>query len=228
MKLKRFFPAVTIIGFALALEAAEPSQPSTNATRVACIGDSITFGVGVKDLKADAYPAQLARMLGDRWEVKNYGVSGATMMNKGDRPYQQRAEYKAALASKPDVVVIALGTNDSKPQNFEKNPDDFLPSYRAMVNSFRETNPRIKVFVCLPVPAFPENGGIRDSVISGKIIPEIQRLAQEENLFVIDLHSALDAKSEHFPDKVHPNKEGARLIAKAVAAAVANDLTKGN
>lgn len=218
-----FFVVMNVFRVAAAEEPA-----NTNLSKVACIGDSITFGMGVRDRNSQSYPAQLGKLLGDQWEVRNYGVSGATMMSKGDRPYRLTREYQAALDSKPDVVVIALGTNDSKPQNYEKNPEDFAASYRAMVIRLREVNPRVKIYACLPVPAFPEAWGIRDSVIASKIIPDIRKVAQEENLFLIDLHSALDSKGEHFPDKVHPNAEGARLIAQAVAAAVKNDLTKGN
>lgn len=226
MKPDRRRPLSTLLAlaFTFCLNATEP--PAHPATRVACVGDSITQGVGVKEHRKSSYPAQLAQMLGDKWQVKNYGVSGTTAMNKGDRPYQKRPEFKAALESKPDVVVIALGTNDSKPQNIETHPDDFLPSYREMIGRFREANPKIRIFVCLPVPAFPESWGIRDSVINEQVIPRIQQVAKEENLYLIDLHSALDGKSECFPDKVHPNEEGARLIAKAVAAAVTRHVSK--
>ncbi len=228
MKFSRPFSALFAVIFTCLSHGAETQSCGTNITRVACVGDSITQGVGVKHQTTNSYPAQLARMLGGKWHVTNYGVSGTTMMNTGDRPYMQRAEFKAALESKPDVVVIKLGTNDSKPQNVEMHPDDFLASYREMIAKFRTANPRIKIYACLPVPAFPEGGGIRESVISGTIIPKIRQLAQEENLLLIDLHSALDGRSDCFPDKVHPNKEGARIMAKTVAAALSNDLSKGN
>jgi acyl-CoA thioesterase I len=208
---------------ALSLQAQQTNQTtpaSANVTRLACVGDSITRGVGVKDQKQDSYPSQLSRLLGDRWEVKNFGVSGTTMMKKGDRPYDKRPEYRAALDYKPDIVVIALGTNDSKPQNVDTHPDDFIPSYHDMIAKFREANPKIKIYVCLPVPAFPEYWGIRDSVITEKIIPAIQQVAKEESVSVIDLHTALAGKDACFPDKIHPNEEGAALMAKAVREAL--------
>jgi lysophospholipase L1-like esterase len=195
-------------------------ETKSSVIHLACVGDSITQGVGVKDPKKDSYPSQLARLLGDQWIVRNYGVSAMTMMKKGDLPYERRPEYKTALDSKPDVVVIALGTNDSKPQNIETNPDDFVPSYREMIAKFRAANPKIKIYVCLPAPAFPENWGIREAVIAGKIIPLIQQVAKEENVSVIDLHTALAGKDACFPDKVHPNEEGAGLMAKAVYTAL--------
>jgi lysophospholipase L1-like esterase len=201
------------------LSAADTSAPAQTAPppmRVACIGDSITLGVGVKDQKHNSYPAQLAALLGERWEVRNFGVSGTTMMKKGDRPYVERPQYRTALDYKPDIVVIALGTNDSKPQNHETNPDDFGPSYRDMIAAFRKGNPDVRIYACLPPPAFPENWGIRDSVIVQKLIPIIQKVAKDENVSVIDLHSALEDKATCFPDKVHPNEEGAKLIAETV------------
>jgi acyl-CoA thioesterase I len=223
MKLVRTLIPSLLLAFALYADDTAPTEAPV--TRLACVGDSITQGVGVKDQKSDSYPAQLARLLGRQWKVNNFGVSGMTMMNKGDRPYQKRPEYRAALDSKPDVVVIALGTNDSKPQNFETNPDDFEPSCRDMIAKFREGNPNIRIYLCLPVPAFPENWGIRDSVITGKIIPRLQQIAKAEKVSVIDLHTALAGKDACFPDKVHPNEAGAALMAKAVCEALVTKIT---
>jgi lysophospholipase L1-like esterase len=213
--------ALCFIATTLAIRAddASPSVPPKPVIHVACVGDSITQGVGVKS-KTNSYPAQLGRLLGEGWDVKNFGVSGTTMMSKGDRPYDKRKEYQAALDSKPDIAVIALGTNDSKPQNIDTNSESFLPSYRDMIVKFRAANPKIKIYACLPVPAFPEHWGIRDSVITNQIIPMIQQVAKEEHLPVIDLHTALAGKDACFPDLVHPNEEGAALMAKAVCEAI--------
>jgi acyl-CoA thioesterase I len=220
-KLTQLF-SLLFIATAIAARADDTSASpqSKPVIHVACVGDSITQGVGVKS-KTNSYPAQLGRLLGDGWEVRNFGVSGTTMMSKGDRPYDQRKEYRAALDSKPDIAVIALGTNDSKPQNIDTNSESFLPSYRDMIAKFREANPKIKIYACLPVPAFPEHWGIRDSVITNQIIPMIQQVAKEEKIPVIDLHTALAGKDACFPDLVHPNEEGAALMARAVYEAIA-------
>ena len=93
--------------------------PKEDAIRVACIGNSITDGFGI-DMRAKyGYPAQLQGILGDGYWVKNFGVSARTMLNKGDFPYMNEMAWKDALAFKPDIVVIKLGTNDSKPQNWQ-------------------------------------------------------------------------------------------------------------
>jgi lysophospholipase L1-like esterase len=187
--------------------------------RVACVGDSITFGSGVKEREVNNYPAQLGRMLGDEWEVRNFGVSGATMLKKGDKPYDKQKAYTDALAWKPDVVVIKLGTNDSKPQNW-KHKQDFAADARAMALAFREVNPAARVFLCLPVPAYPGDFGIRDEVIKGEQLPVLREVAKETNATLVDLYAALSDKKELFPDKVHPNAEGATVIAKTVYKAL--------
>ena len=66
--------------------------------KVACIGNSVTYGYGHKEPAKTSYPSQLQQMLGDKYEVRNFGHSGATLLNKGHRPYINLHEYKAALA----------------------------------------------------------------------------------------------------------------------------------
>ncbi len=183
--------------------------------RLACIGDSITYGSGIKNRDKDSYPAQLAAMLGEKWEVRNFGVSGATLLKKGDKPYDKQKACTEALAWKPDVIVVKLGTNDTKPQNWAHR-EDFAADAKALAAAFREANPKMRVFLCFPVPAFPGNFGIRDEIIKNEINPLIQQAAKETDATVIDLYSALSGHADLFHDKVHPNEEGARLIAAAV------------
>ena len=207
---------------ASAQEAKKPGSGST--LKVACVGDSITYGAGIKDRENHSYPKQLARMLGDGFLVENFGVSGATLLKKGDRPYWKTGKYKGALALQPDIVVIKLGTNDTKPKNW-KHKDQIAADLKAMVGAFRELPSKPVVFLCLPVPAFPERWGIRDSVIKSELIPIIKEVAKSEKCPVIDLYKALDGKRELFPDKVHPNQGGAKVIAETVNAAIGKQLS---
>lgn len=184
--------------------------------KLAFIGASITAGFGTTQPKKSAYPSQLARMLGDGWEVKNFGVSSTTLLHDGDMPYIGTPSYQQALAFRPDVLVIDLGANDSKPQNFEAHPDDFIPDYKVLIATFRQANPKIKIYAALPVPAFPENYGIRESVIVGKIIPAIKQVIAESHIGSIDLHTPMEDKGADFPDKIHPNEAGARALAEVV------------
>ena len=92
--------------------AAEP-------VKIACVGDSITFGAAIQDRENRNYPLQLGKLLGDGYAVRNFGVNGATLLKQGDLPYWTRPQFKMATEFQPNIVIIKLGTNDSKPQNWK-------------------------------------------------------------------------------------------------------------
>jgi lysophospholipase L1-like esterase len=205
-----------VIGFVAQPVRLTGASATEHAIRLACIGDSITDGYQIRDKPHNAYPAQLARLLGAGWEVRNFGVSGANLISTGGYPYDQRPACAAALEWKPDVAVIALGTNDTKTENIARHPDDFVPSYHALIARFRAANPQVKILLCLPPPAFPEAMGISDRVLQQEILPRIHQVAKEEKLPLIDLHQPLESAAELFPDKIHPTPAGAALIAQLV------------
>ena len=181
--------------------------------KVACVGDSITQGVGTATPATQSYPAQLQAMLGKQWEVRNFGVGGRTLLRK-----QDPLDIKPAMKYRPDVVIILLGTNDAREVTWEKHGKEFVPDYLGVIKSFQDLESHPKIWICLPVPAFPEHWGITEKMITEKVIPAIQETSQTAKLPVIDLHSALLGKKELFPDAIHPNKEGAKIIAETVAA----------
>ena len=189
--------------------------PRKDAVRVACIGNSITFGAGIKNRSRDSYPSVLARMLGDNYWVKNFGVSARTMLNKGDHPYMNEPAYKNALAFNPNIVVIKLGTNDSKSFNW-KYKADFMKDAQNMINAFKGLPSQPQIYLCYPSKAYLTGDGINDDIISKEIIPMIKKLAKKNDLSVIDLHTAMDGMPELFPDRIHPNEKGAQVMAKAV------------
>ena len=189
--------------------------PRKDAVRVACIGNSITFGAGIRNRSRDSYPSVLARMLGDNYWVKNFGVSARTMLNKGDHPYMNEPAYKNALAFNPNIVVIKLGTNDSKSFNW-KYRADFMKDAQTMIDAFKGLPSQPKIYLCYPSKAYLTGDGINDDIISKQIIPMIKKLAKKNDLSVIDLHTAMDGMPELFPDRIHPNEKGAQVMAKAV------------
>jgi lysophospholipase L1-like esterase/pimeloyl-ACP methyl ester carboxylesterase len=218
--MKTVLSAICLVLFMLS-GIAQTLDPSTypGTIKVACIGNSITYGSGIDDRPRDSYPSQLARMLGEKWEVRNFGVGGRTLLKKGDYPFWNEEAYAQAKAFLPDVVVIKLGTNDTKPQNW-KYSGEFLPDYRAMVEELKALSSHPKIYLCKPVPAYSNRWGINDSIIVHGVIPAVEKLAKEEKLPVIDLYSALSGKASLFPDQIHPNAEGAGLMAKAIYKAL--------
>ncbi|HUN65034.1 MAG TPA: alpha-L-fucosidase [Bacteroidota bacterium] len=204
------------------LQAQLRGQDGGRRMRVACIGNSITAGVGVSDPQRFSYPSQLQALLGHGWDVRNFGVSGRTLLGRGDFPYRREPEYAAAQAFKPDVVIIKLGTNDSKPQNWVHRAD-FIRDYGDFLKPFLHAAAVPRIYLCTPVPAFPGDWGISDSIIRSEIVPLVHQVARDSHVEVIDLYAALTGKPDYFPDKVHPGLDGARAIAWAVYHALAAD-----
>ena len=199
---------LSVIALALAACKSEP-------IRVACVGDSITYGHGIRDREHDTYPGLLSAKLGDKYDVRNFGVSGSTTMMGTDMPYMNEQAYKDALAFNPQIVTIKLGTNDSNPYNW-KEKDHFKQDLKTLINSFRELPAKPQIWLCLPVPAYGQAWSINDSIIFNGVIPLIREVAQEENLPVVDLNTPLQGKRQYFPDTIHPNEEGQSMIADVI------------
>lgn len=212
MKSIRLLIAGLLVGTALAADPMAPIKPADykEPVKVACIGDSITQGSGAEQGKS--YPSQLQEMLGAEWKVGNYGVSGRTLLKKGDFPYWNEGAYQNALKSDPDVVIIMLGTNDTKPQNW-KHEAEFTGDYTELVKSFEALASKPRIYVCRPCPVpEPGNFGINEKNLK-EWTKRINKLAKEMDLGVIDMHKALEDKPELLPDRVHPNTEGAHEMA---------------
>lgn len=192
--------------------------------KVACVGNSITFGRGLGD---STYPKHLQRLIGDGYEVRNLGISGRTLLKKGDKPYWVEPLFAEGKAWAPDIVIIKLGTNDSKPQNWDANKGDFIADYEAFVEEWKNLPSKPKVYICYPVPVYPEyqkgtnnKFRIREEVVKKEILPAIKKIAKAEKVKIIDLYKALSGHGEFFADGVHPNKLGAVLIAETIAKAI--------
>jgi lysophospholipase L1-like esterase len=217
MNAKNLILAGVLMSLVHSAEPMSPVDPSTYKApvRVACIGDSITQGSGAA--KGKSYPAQLQNLLGNAWLVGNFGVSGRTLLKKGDFPYWKEKAYQNSLGFSPDVVIIMLGTNDTKPQNW-KHEAEFTADYRELVKSFQALESKPRVYVCRPCPIpEPGNFGINETCAKEEI-KRIDALAAEMKLGMIDMHAALAEKPQLLPDRVHPNTEGAGEMAKAAFA----------
>ena len=210
--------------------------PAPDAIRVACIGNSITDGSGIDMASMHGYPASLQQLLGKEYLLKNFGVSGRTMLNKGDRPYMKEMAWRDALAFQPDIVIIKLGTNDSKPQNWQHGAE-FKQDLVQMITTL---NPELaqlpknkkkrakalaevktQIFLCTPIPAFKSTWNINDSVIVNGVIPVQQEVAKEYGLQVIDLHTLFANDGDKMvADGIHPNADGARRMAEIIVDAL--------
>lgn len=185
--------------------------------RIGCIGNSITFGQNLLNPATDSYPGQLMVLLqkdyGDTCLVENFGVSGTDMLRKGDMPIWDQHRFWEGFQYAPDILLIMLGTNDSKPQNWDYYADEFYDDYISMIDTFLYRNPNTKLILCYPPPAFSESSGIRDSVIVHGVIPTIDSVLKKYEGVLVDFHAPLVDSVILFPDKIHPNVEGASVMA---------------
>lgn len=210
------------IGLAFILSCGGYAQ---DKIKVACVGNSITYGTGVANREVNAYPVKLQSMLGDRYEVANFGKPGATLLNHGHRPYTRQQEYKDALAFAGDIVVIHLGINDTDPRNWPNYRDEFIGDYRALMRSFREVNPKVRFLLARMTPLshrhYRFESGTRDW--HAEIQTAIECIAKAEGVQLIDFHEPLYPYHYVLEDAVHPNAEGAAILAKTVYEGITGD-----
>lgn len=199
----------------------EPTLNESSVTRVACVGDSITYGAGLAEPEMQSYPAVLARLLGPGFEVGNFGVSGATALRRGTYPYWDQPEFEEAGAFGPRIVVIMLGSNDTKMRNLRVR-GDLADDLRALVDHFRGLPARPRVWLCLPPPLFGLHGFLQGSPLDKAVLPAIRLVAREKKVPLIDVNAALANRDDCFLDGVHPNEAGAAIIAQTVHRALAH------
>lgn len=197
------------------------SEPKEGQTRVACVGDSITYGHGIKNWKKNNYPAVLQKELGNTYHVNNYGVSGYTVQDNGDKPYTSLKQYQQSLEYNPDIVVFMMGTNDSKPYNY-KTPGKFRTDLENILYSYEEVGS--KIYLCTPATSFfieeehdtKTSFNIQPEVV--EVLAEIVRgVANSHGYTLIDINNFTENHAEWFDDGVHPNNDGAKEIAKYIS-----------
>ena len=190
--------------------------------KVACIGNSITYGYGIENREQNSYPSVLQRLLGKGYKVGNFGHSGATLLSKGHRPYIQQEEYKKALAFAGDIVVIHLGINDTDPRNWPNHRNDFVKDYLTLISSFKKANPKARIVIARMSPLSHRHhrfeSGTRDW--HAEIQQAIALVAQQTNAQLIDFHEPLYHFPQMLPDAVHPNAQGAAILAQVVFGAI--------
>lgn len=185
--------------------------------KVACVGDSITWGFTILNPGKHGYPAVLQHLLGDEFEVRNFGYNDAAARFDAETPYVAKKVYKDSLAWEPDIVILMLGTNDTKPWNW--NPEVFRRDYARIVDSYLAlpSHPRvvlvapIRIFRVIRVPIIALN----PDVLEEGVRPAIHEIAEQKGLQLIDLYGLFDS-ARYCRDGVHPQRHGARMLAETV------------
>lgn len=188
-----------------------PMTPLNVPIRVACVGDSITQGSG--------YPAKLQMLLGTNYLVGNFGVAGTTVSLNSTSPYMNQTAFQKAEEFNPNYVVIMLGTNDARTDENESS-ETFEADYSELVSSFQNLTSNPQIFVVDSPPIFTDNPNYNGTYLADNVIPQIDSVASNLNLPTVNVYGAFGNQSNYFMDGVHPDPDGATLIASEVDNAI--------
>ena len=194
------------------------SATARKVVRVACVGNSITYGTGIANREYDAYPAQLQRMLGKDYVVGNFGKPGATLLRHGHRPYFQQTEFRDAMQFKGDIAVIHLGINDTDPRNWCNFRDEFVGDYVALMDSLRQANPKVRIILSRLTPIRYDHPRFDSGteLWRREISETIDRIAASQGVELIDFYQPLIAHPDWLSDGIHPDPRGAKALAETV------------
>jgi lysophospholipase L1-like esterase len=201
------------------------------ADKVACVGNSITYGYGIESWPDQtSYPHHLQGMLRENAPsdtVENFGVSGLTVRKDDQASYWKGYRFAPAIEFAADTVIIELGTNDSKSYTTWNTPAQdaavdsaITADFEALIDTF-QVKSKPHVFICLAPYVNNVEWNILDTAVVNRVNPAILRAGLEKGVNVIDLHSrfsALENPSWYLEDMVHPSVEGAKHLAEIVYA----------
>lgn len=196
--------------------------------RIACAGDSITYGCGIPLCYLFSYPRQLGRLLGKEYCVRNFGVNDADAQSMGNKPYVREKACRNSLAFAPEIVVLMLGSNDTKAYNWESD-DRFKREYKSLITAYTSLPSVKRVILCAPPASFRPVArlfSLTNDVPADRLFhlrELIKEIGAEMGLTVIDLYTATLSRRDLLgPDGLHPNRRGAAFIAGKIKNAIGN------
>ena len=229
IQMKHFASAALVLFAAL-------TAHSSDAIKVACIGDSITYGLGLADRAKESYPAQLQKLLDElgpeKYEVRNFGNSGRgiyldSMRGNEKRGFRYMPEHKAALEWKPDIVICNLGINDNgeyiKEYTGGRKRGQFEGDYLALLDDYRKANSNAKFYIWTKLSPLAEGQKFYRSPEPFLMQADLEAVAKKMDAVGLDMQEPLREKMDEIfaRDKIHPNAEGAKIIAETTFEAVA-------
>lgn len=195
--------------------------------KVACVGDSITYGMSVINWPKNTYPAQMSEKLGDDYHVLNFGFSGKTAQENNEESYRATKLYEKSKDYNPDIVILMLGSNDSKPYNFT-GKEDFKKALKELIDIYLNLESNPKLILATVNAGFYVRGASEGDYmydINGENIilinQAIEELADEYDLPLVDTYAITKDHPEWYKiDGIHPDKDGQTAMAEAFYEAV--------
>ncbi len=192
-----------------------------NILKLACLGDSITYGYGLIN-RDNCYPSILERSLPSGWEVRNYGVNGACAQPGKDDSYDKTGMIDRILEWNPDIVLFMLGSNDSKTEIWVDSTA-YIDACRSLIEQIR-TRDQIIVLMT-PPPAGLNFFGIRNEIITDQIYPALKSFAETNHFPLLDFTDQMKNRPYLYIDNVHPNKYGYTVISDMIRNFLENHIS---
>ena len=189
---------------------------------IACIGDSITYGHdpatnGATQIKNN-WPTVLGQILGEEYDVRNFGQNGITLSKSGGTPVWSIAKFTQSKTFLPDYVIIMLGTNDSPGSDSAEKQASLKQDLRDLVAEYRALESKPEVYIATSATAFNDGGfGLPPANIHNYIVPLQKEIAAELGCTLIDVHALTADMGANFPDNIHPNEAGHAAIGEYIA-----------
>ena len=189
---------------------------------IACVGDSVTYGCTLPFFFLQRYPAVLQQLMGEDVQVAAFGVNDRTLQNTGNKPFRKGRAFRQSKEFLPETVIILLGTNDSKDNNWI-SAEAFRQQYAELIAEYRTLSSVPRILICTPTCAYkPVNRFFyitNDAKLDRipEIAKEVKTIATDEGVEIVDLYARTQGHRELFGrDGLHPNALGARAIAEEV------------
>jgi lysophospholipase L1-like esterase len=215
--MRAFRLAFALIPAGLLLAGCRMGTPA-QTVRVACVGDSITWGSIMRDRVHNSYPGQLAKKLGTGYEVGNFGASGSFVLLSSPKPFREDPFYERSLAFQPNIVVLSVGTNDAKPEVWRNGQDSFYGSLAQLIEAYQGLPEHPRVILALPPPLFAQKQ--RGENLDQSLRPKMERLASDMGIELIDLARPFRGRKDLFWDGIHPNIKACGIMANTVAHSI--------
>ncbi len=192
---------------------------STDKIKVACVGDSITLGIKDENENYISYPKKLGEMLGDSYDIGNFGEGGATVLTSSGSAYINSQKYKDSLDFLPNVVFIMLGTNDLSSLISSDNAKAELKNdIIALIQSYSALPSKPVIYLLSPTQR--TDASELDAALRDILVPLYKQIAEETTVGFIDIYEISKSIKNQFPDAIHPNETASSHIATWLYSAV--------
>ncbi|MBF0776943.1 esterase [Streptococcus azizii] len=190
----------------------------SGAIKVATVGDSLTYGYGLENREHEAYPSILAEKLGSHYQVSNFGLSGRSLQSSSDYPYLQEKNGQLSLESEAAIVIIMIGSNDSRPLYWDK--ERFMQEYGELVDRYRHMPSQPDIYLLVPPYVPTSRFGLNNDIIRTELQEIIPSIAEDKGVEWINLYPLTEGRLDYYSDGLHLNLLGNQLVADTVYAAI--------